>query len=1014
MLKKLSYIWIALAITATAAAQLPHNYYCDFENEAENALWTLNKPKNENYEWVNLWMIGGDVKSLGEKSLYISADGEHAGYGKTQSRIMIAWRELQLEAGRYDIAFDWMCGGDSARSALIAAWVPESQFENMACALNDDYKAKKWMYNHMFTYGRDGLLTGGSVWTHAVDTLVTDGSKYRLVFMFVYSSASQIVNPGPCVDNIQLSRNNCGAPTDIKTKNTSQTLSMQWSSPAESFDLMMHRMGDSEAVTVTGIKQKNYTTTLPEGVYDIQIRTVCEGDTSVWYNFATAFVYETKCFDYLDLTDDRCFYSPETASDYTKNDSLLQPGRIDYGFTSMGSRHTIHYHPDEYDARTKNAVDSNGDPVAPLKTVPEGALASVRVGSWEKTARVARVEYDFVVDAAEASVLMLQYAMVLEASGHGDKDRPRLTIDIVDAETNIPLSTCTTVDLASQTAGEGWYRVPDPEITDGSRDVCWRDWTTLGLNLALYDKRHVKVKITVYGCTATIHYGYAYFTLTCTSGKLRGIECGWNPTNEFIAPDGFNYRWFLMSDPATTLSKNQSYQVDYRDTRDYVVELTYKSNPSCGFYLYANAIPRFPIPEATYKLEQRDCGNYITFTNTSHIQTRNWITQEAIDTDVPPEFVIWDFDGLVPEELDSPEKRWSPSFRLPDEEADYNFSLRAVVGLCDSVKEFHIHVPRAGVDSVFATKQLCEGDIYRHQGKYFSTDTTLIEKDVNVAGCDSFYILDLRFVDAIRETLDEIIQEGDTFTVGTEHFTRSGDYTVTMRSVTGCDSIVTLHLIVNERLEMELLSVESPCPEDPSFLIETHARKGKPDSYTLTFAESAEEQGLTPLTGKLTGGPDYTITVPLPNNLQPGYYPFTLRFDSKDNGSVELTSEMALRYSATLIQQRWDDVLGILNADYNGGLTFASYQWYKNGILIEGATEPFLYEENKLKPNDEYTVELMQQGEERPLATCAYKIPQTSTPQAPTRQKVIQNNNIYIIIDGRTYNAQGVLVNFIY
>ena len=138
-------------LLANAAAQLPHNYYCDFENEAENALWTLNKPKNENYEWVNLWMIGGDVKSLGEKSLYISADGEHAGYGKTQSRIMIAWRELQLEAGRYDIAFDWMCGGDSARSALIAAWVPESQFDNMACALNDDYKAKKWMNNRGYT-----------------------------------------------------------------------------------------------------------------------------------------------------------------------------------------------------------------------------------------------------------------------------------------------------------------------------------------------------------------------------------------------------------------------------------------------------------------------------------------------------------------------------------------------------------------------------------------------------------------------------------------------------------------------------------------------------------------------------------------------------------------------------------------------------------------------------------------------------------------------------------------------
>ena len=1021
MLKKLLYIWLVLGMAVTAAAQLPHSYYCDFENEAENAQWVLNKSGNASLVWENKWTIGGAEAALGEQAMYISYDGgTTAGYKKTTSNIMIAYRELTLEAGRYDVAFDWMCGGDSTRAALLVAWVPEKDFLNskgndqIICRSNDEYKLIPWINQNLLSFNGDCILTGGSVWTHAEDTLVSDGTPHRLVYLFVYSSAAQQVHPGPCVDNIQLSRNNCGKPTQMKVKTQSTTAMLSWESQAESFNIRVHRMSDNQAAEVRGITAKSFTTTLKEGVYDIQIQTICEGDTSVWYSFPTAFIYETKCFDYLDLTDDRCFFSPETASDYTKNDPLLKPGRIDYGFTSMWSRHTIHYHPEEYDARTYGSIDSNDNPVSPLKTVPEGSLASVRIGSWEKTARVARVEYDFVVDANEAAVLMLKYAMVLESSGHNEAARPRLTIDIVDAKNGKALSKCTTVDLAAQTSGDGWYRVPDPEQPDGSRDICWRDWTTLGLNLADFDGKHVKVKITVMGCTAEIHYGYAYFTLTCTSGKLEGIQCGWTPTNEFIAPEGFNYRWYKTSSPSETLGREQVYKVDYTDTCTYGVDITYKSNKECGFTLYANAIPRFPIPEATYKLEQRDCGNYITFTNKSHIRTRNWKTGEEIDTPYAPEYVLWDFDGFVPEGLDTPAKRWSPSFRLPDEEADYHYRLYAGVGLCDSVQEFHIHVPRVGVDSVFGTKQLCEGDIYQHQGKYFSADTVLVEKDVNIAGCDSFYIMTLRFVDAIRDTVDAIIQEGDTFTVGPQHFTQTGDYTVTMRSLSGCDSIVTLHLIVNERLEMEILSIESPCPEDPSFLIETHARKGKPDSYKLSFSEAAEEQGLAPQSDKLSGGPDYTITVPLPKALKPGYYPFTLRFDSKVNGSKELTGEMVLRYSASLIQQRWDDVLGILNADYNGGLTFASYQWYKNGILIEGATEPFLYEENKLQPNDEYTVELVLQGEERPLATCAYKILPAPAPQAPKRQKVIQNNNIYIIIDGRTYNAQGVLVNFIY
>ena len=195
-------------------------------------------------------------------------------------------------------------------------------------------------------------------------------------------------------------------------------------------------------------------------------------------------------------------------------------------------------------------------------------------------------------------MLMLQYAMVLESSGHDEKQRPRLMIDIVNAATGEALSKCTTVDLAAQTSGEGWNKVPDPAYPDGSRDVCWRDWTTLGLNLADYDGMHVKVKITVSGCTAEIHYGYAYFTLTCTSGQIKGIHCGWTPTNEFIAPEGFNYRWYKVSMPSETLGTESVFKVDYRDTCTYAVKLTYKSNSGCGFTLYANATPRFPIPEA--------------------------------------------------------------------------------------------------------------------------------------------------------------------------------------------------------------------------------------------------------------------------------------------------------------------------------------------------------------------------------------------------------------------------------
>ena len=1008
-MKKILYIGMMLLTSVMLSAQT-HSYYCDFEDAAENANWNLNIPRETGYSFSNSWYIGDAVYSLGTHSMYISADGGSTPrYTNKESRIMIAWREMTLAPGRYDLAFDWMCGGDSARATMLAAWVPESYFDKMECQLNNNYSAAKWIADNMLTFGNDGLLTGGSVWTHAVDTVYSDGQPHRLVYLFVTSSAAQVIQPGACVDNIQLCRNNCGEPTDMRVKMSGLSAYLTWNSPAESFNLRMHRMGDNTASIVKGIKKKELSATLQEGVYDIQIQVVCQGDTSVWYNFPTAFVYDTKYFDYLELTDDRCSFSESTAADYHKNDELLKPGRIDYGFTSMWSRHTIHYHPDEYDMRTYGSYDSDGNPVAPLKTVPSGAIASVRIGSWEEWARVARVEYNFKVDAQEASVLMLQYAMVLQSSGHEEAARPRLTIDIVDAATGKALSPCTTVDLAAHTSGDGWYRVPvnGPKGKETDQDVCWRDWTTLGLNLADYDKKQVKVKITVYGCTAEIHYGYAYFTLTCTSGQIQGLQCGWTPTNEFIAPEGFNYRWYMQDNPNQTLSRERIYPVDYRDTRDYAVDVTYKSNDQCGFTLTANAIPRFPIPQATYKLEQRDCGNYITFTNISHIRTRNWITGKETDTPYPTEYVIWNFDGLEPEGLDTPEARWSPSFKLPDEEADYHFTLTAGVGLCDSTQHFYIHVPRAGKDTTRENVQRCEGDLYNYKGKFYQKDTVIVDLNRNLAGCDSVHLITLRFVDAIRDTAELTITEGESYQFGTQTLTEPGVYNETFASKAGCDSIVNLTLYVVQPLVIELSSIESPCPEAASFHIETHAQKGIPEYYKLNFGEAGYAIGFMPQADSLHNGKDNSIEVPMPSTVKPGYYPFEIAFSSEENGETKVEGELVIYYSASLIQQRWDDVLGILKEDYNGGYDFTSFQWYRNGNAIKDATDSYYFTPDKLQPGDEYVVELKQPGEERGLKTCAYVVPAPAQSVPVKSQKILQDGQLRIVIGDKLYNAQG-------
>ena len=74
-------------------------------------------------------------------------------------------------------------------------------------------------------------------------------------------------------------------------------------------------------------------------------------------------------------------------------------------------------------------------------------------------------------------------------------------------------------------------------------------------------------------------------------------------------------------------------------------------------------------------------------------------------------------------------------------------------------------------------------------------------------------------------------------------------------------------------------------------------------------------------------------------------YPFTLRV-AASNGDVPL------------VLQRWDDVVVVNNnSATNGGYTFTSYQWYRDGVLIPGATDQYYQELGGLSGN--YSVMLV-------------------------------------------------------
>ncbi|MBQ0015450.1 MAG: hypothetical protein KBT04_00505 [Bacteroidales bacterium] len=77
------------------------------------------------------------------------------------------------------------------------------------------------------------------------------------------------------------------------------------------------------------------------------------------------------CVNYTDLTSCHvsCYYG-------SYGNPQAYRGVIDYGSGSISSRHTVHYNTNEYDPRTGASNATR------LKVVPDGEIASVRLGNW--------------------------------------------------------------------------------------------------------------------------------------------------------------------------------------------------------------------------------------------------------------------------------------------------------------------------------------------------------------------------------------------------------------------------------------------------------------------------------------------------------------------------------------------------------------------------------------------------------------------------------------------------------
>ena len=130
---------------------------------------------------------------------------------------------------------------------------------------------------------------------------------------------------------------------------------------------------------------------------------------------------------------------------------------------------------------------------------------------------------------------------------------------------------------------------------------------------------------------------------------------------------------------------------------------------------------------------------------------------------------------------------------------DASVTLTAANG-CDSIVNMTLVV--SPIYNVSETRTICQGDLpYTWNNFTFGTGGTQTVTLTSSAGCDSVVTMTL----VVNATSHEDIQISacDSYEWNGQNLITSGEYTHTYTSSVGCDSVVTLHLVINHSVNSE-------------------------------------------------------------------------------------------------------------------------------------------------------------------------------------------------------------------
>ncbi len=916
-------VWGWSAVMFAQTIQTSNSYFCDFEDISEDVNWQLNTgPKGS--LCANKWYVGKPGANKGERGLFISGDGGYTSDYKNSGVTIIAYRELTFDAGDYELSFDWRAGGTSYADGLYVCWIPAK--DNIRLNSAQTNILHSWINTYGLDFSRDSLCLNQRYWNTLMDTITSDGSKYYLVFVWSNGSLSPY-NPGGCIDNIMITpKGYCDKPYNFMVNPKGEDIVLSWEGNALSYDVQIYNYTAEQWYEYNDIKEKYIEVQgQEEGMISFYVRSKCGDDIySAWVSQDRFFYYSAvRCLDFLNLNSKNC-YTGTCLAPMTKGE------KVDLGARSELSRHTIHWEKGETDPRTDGK----------LKTIPDGELASIRLGNNRTGAEGEGIEYNLVVDTMSSGVLLLNYAVVMEDPGHVEENQPRFTLKVLNGNKKLDEWGCGEANFAAgynTSEADGWVRFPTG---------WWKNWTTVAIDLRKYHGQSLRILFTTNDCAETGHFGYAYFTLGCSDGKIQSLTCAGSEKTEFLGPDGFKYRWYSPKDPEKTLSTEQKFSVEPDDPSTYCLDVVQPTNSNCYYTLYASAMARLPRAKADYRLDIKNCENVVRFDNQSYIKRINQVTNDSLSTDEKCDEYIWDFGDGETSVLEN------PIHCYPDEGGIYTVRLTAKIasGTCDHDTIFTVTLPKLGTTIDTLDAVICKGEYYVFNGDTVFDTGCYVDSAKNIYGCDSINIVNLYVAETYETIMHDTICSTDFYMFKGVQITETGFYTDTMKTVYDCDSVVNLDIVVYEPLFVDIdEAYRWVCVDDENLVIDFGFDNNlrRPVDFSVDFDTLANRYGFIDQDGIEVDDVGESFSITLPENCRPNTYvvTFVFRDTTGECGDLSIPVEFDVYYSASIMEPKFNNLITLLDESVNGGYDFEEgyYKWYKNNQLLDTVVGAFYY-----------------------------------------------------------------------